>query len=73
MTTQSAESLPYASIVAAPTARVWVKEEESFGCRYPWAATHLKGQGLHGAISDADVDAELQSGRATVLRVGTGA
>lgn len=63
----SAEALPFGSIVASATTAVWVKEEESTVSARPWAATHRPD-----AISDADVDAELRSGRATVLRVGTG-
>ncbi len=68
MSIPTARSLPYASIVAAPNARVWVKEEESHNSRYPWAATHI----IKCAISDGDVDEVLQSGQAVVLRVGTG-
>ncbi len=67
MTVPTAESLPFASIVAKPNAAVWVKEEESSVTTRPWTATHY-----HGAISDADVDEVLQSGEATVLRVGEG-
>ncbi len=69
MTNQpSAKSLPFGSVVAGEFAAVWVKEEESDVAQYPWAATHR-----NGAISDADVDTELQAGRATVLRVGVAA
>jgi hypothetical protein len=63
----TAESLPFATIVAKRNAAVWVKEEESSRSGKPWAAVHYPG-----AISDADVDEVLQSGEATVLRVGEG-
>ncbi len=66
MNVPSARSLPAASIVAAPSAAVWVKEEESSDSRYPWAATHL-----NEPVSDADVDVLLQSGY-VILRVGNG-
>lgn len=66
MTVQSAADLPFGTIVAEASAAVWVKEDDSDHPR-PWAAVHLRG-----AISDADVDAVLQSGDATVVRVGTG-
>jgi hypothetical protein len=68
MTTPLAADLPFASIVAKRNAAVWVKEEESSRSGRPWAAVH---QG--GAIADADVDAVLQSGEASVIRHGTGA
>lgn len=67
MSIPSAESLPYASIVAKPNAAAWVKEDESHDHNRPWVATHI-----NGAISDADVDAVLQSGEAAVIRVGGG-
>ncbi len=68
MTIPTARSLPFASIVASSTVAVWVKGEESLNSLYPWAATHI----TRSAISDADVDEALQSGEATVLRVGAG-
>ncbi len=67
MSIPSARSLPFASIVAKKNAAVWTKEEESERSMYPWAASHYLG-----AVSDADVDEVLQSGVATVLRVGEG-
>ncbi len=67
MNIPSAESLPFASIVAKPNAAVWVKEEESSRSGRPWSASHY-----HGAVSDAEVDEVLQSGEAAVLRVGEG-
>ncbi len=67
MTIPSARSLPFASIVAKSNAAVWIKEEDSGQCGKPWAASHYPG-----AVSDADVDEVLQSGVATVLRVGEG-
>ncbi len=65
MTIPTAESLPFGSVVAGQWAAAWVKEEESAVTARPWTATHV-----HGAISDAEVDKALQSGAATVLRVG---
>ncbi len=66
-TIPSAASLPFASIVAKRNAAVWIKEEESERSGKPWAASHYPG-----AVSDADVDEVLQSGVATVIRVGEG-
>ncbi len=67
MNVPSAESLPFASIVAKRNAAVWIKEEESDNSPRPWAASHYPG-----AVSDAEVDEALQSGEAAVLRVGEG-
>ncbi len=67
MTIPTAESLPFGSVVAGQWAAVWVKEEESAVTGRPWTATHVRG-----VISDDDVDKVLQSGEATVLRVGAG-
>lgn len=64
----SAASLPFGSIVVGQFAAAWAKEEESDLAARPWTATHIAG-----TISDAEVDEALQDGRATVLRVGTGA
>lgn len=62
-----AATLPVGSVVAA-VGGAFFKEENSTNVAAPWGATHV-----NAAIHDDHIDELVRSGRATILRVGSGA
>jgi hypothetical protein len=62
-----AATLPVGSVVAT-IGGAFFKEEDSAEAFSPWAASHVSGP-----IHDEHIDELVRGGRATVLRIGTGA
>lgn len=63
----AAATLPVGSVVAT-IGGAFFKEENSDEVFSPWAASHV-----NGPIGDWHIDELVRDGRATILRVGTGA